>query len=236
MCVAIIWKWCNSPSDLKVFSDGFSEGQTKDIRSGFPTELSPYTEDYDYMSDSDLEDGEDEPNDEGGLNLQRPGDMEDIHNSHSDASHNPSPPPSSIGAVDAQNDRSSPSPLDIRHLVHLKSQCLQQSLEDRQGCYHSRYRSRDVRTVCLYIFHCTSLANCSFQAFLYFLYSGDIHFALLSSDPRQNLPAQARVGDWITGKLPSPSAKSIYRLADKVTNIVLILIPLLTYRSTIYQT
>jgi len=40
-----------------VFSDGFSEGQTRDINGGFPSESHPYTEDYDYLSDSDLEDG-----------------------------------------------------------------------------------------------------------------------------------------------------------------------------------
>ena len=83
---------------------------------------------------------------------------------------------------------------------------------------------------------CSSLANCSFEAFLYFLYSDDINFAPLSSDPRKNLAAQARVGDWSTGRLPSPSAKSIYRLADKVTNIGSIPIPSLIDISMICQT
>jgi len=40
-----------------VFSDGVSEGQTRDINGEFPSESHPYTEDYDYLSDSDLEDG-----------------------------------------------------------------------------------------------------------------------------------------------------------------------------------
>jgi len=40
-----------------VFSDGFSEGQTRDINGEFPTDSYPYTEHYDYLSDSDLEDG-----------------------------------------------------------------------------------------------------------------------------------------------------------------------------------
>jgi len=40
-----------------VFSDGFSEGQTRDINGEFPSDSHPYTEDYDYLSDSDLEDG-----------------------------------------------------------------------------------------------------------------------------------------------------------------------------------
>jgi hypothetical protein len=59
----------------------------------------------------------------------------------------------------------------------------------------------------------------SFEAMLYFLYTGEIKFARFNSDPRQELSAQTRTGDWSTGRLPSPSAKSIYRLADKVTRL-----------------
>ena len=40
-----------------MFSDAFSEGQKKDISGGFPSGSDPYTEHYDYPSDSDLEDG-----------------------------------------------------------------------------------------------------------------------------------------------------------------------------------
>jgi len=52
---------------------------------------------------------------------------------------------------------------------------------------------------------------------IHFLYTGEITFAPFSSDPFHALPAEARTGDWVTGSPPSPSAKSIYRLADKVT-------------------
>ena len=38
-----------------MFSDAFSEGQSRDINEGFPTD-STTTEVYDYLSDSDLED------------------------------------------------------------------------------------------------------------------------------------------------------------------------------------
>ena len=43
-----------------MFSDGFSEGQTRNINEGFPSDTHPYTESYDYLSDSDLEDDESE--------------------------------------------------------------------------------------------------------------------------------------------------------------------------------
>jgi len=57
---------------------------------------------------------------------------------------------------------------------------------------------------------------------LYFLYTGEIKFAPFNSDSRLQLPARARAGDWTTEKPPSPSAKSIYRLADKVTGLVFV--------------
>lgn len=39
-----------------MFSDGFSEGQTRNVDEAFPSESDPYAEHYDYLSDSDLED------------------------------------------------------------------------------------------------------------------------------------------------------------------------------------
>lgn len=43
-----------------MFSDGYSEGRLKDIDESFPPDSLPFTEDYDYLSDSDLEDEESE--------------------------------------------------------------------------------------------------------------------------------------------------------------------------------
>jgi hypothetical protein len=60
---------------------------------------------------------------------------------------------------------------------------------------------------------------CSFKAMLYFLYAGEIKFAPFRSYPGLQLPAQERTGDWNAAKHPSPSAKSIYRLADMVTSL-----------------
>lgn len=45
-----------------MLSDGFSEGQTRDINEGFPSDSFLYTDHFDYLSDSDLED-EDLPED-----------------------------------------------------------------------------------------------------------------------------------------------------------------------------
>lgn len=57
----------------------------------------------------------------------------------------------------------------------------------------------------------------SFEAMIYFLYTGQIRFASTGAGPRHELPAEERAGDWNASMHPSPSAKSIYRLADKVT-------------------
>ena len=45
-----------SHNPVPVFSDGFSEGRTRNIDEGFPSNSDPYADDYDYLSDSDLED------------------------------------------------------------------------------------------------------------------------------------------------------------------------------------
>ena len=66
-------------------------------------------------------------------------------------------------------------------------------------------------------FH-TWLTYRRFEAMVYFLYTGEITFAPLGSDPRHELPVEERTGDWNIGRVPSPSAKSMYRLADKVTS------------------
>ena len=54
---------------------------------------------------------------------------------------------------------------------------------------------------------------------LYFLYTGEIEFAPFRLDPDHQLPPQARTGGWNVERLPSASAKSIYRLADMVTSL-----------------
>ncbi|KAF9650016.1 hypothetical protein BDM02DRAFT_1689999 [Thelephora ganbajun] len=160
------------PSTL--FSNAFSERETGDINGGFPPDSHPYTEDYDYLSDSDLEDtsscfeeSEEEPHEDSDDNSPRLEDAPDPQTSQTTTSDNPPPHPSSAETIAI---------------------------------------IRDVAAV-------------TFEAVLYFLYTGDIKFAPLSSDPRHELPAKARTGDWSAGKPPLPSAKSIYRLADKVTSL-----------------
>ncbi|KAF9778322.1 hypothetical protein BJ322DRAFT_493551 [Thelephora terrestris] len=58
------------------------------------------------------------------------------------------------------------------------------------------------------------MAFVTFQAFIFYLYTGQIQFAPLG--PRENRSSRtAEAQTTINDKIPSPSPKSIYRLADK---------------------
>jgi hypothetical protein len=213
-----------------VFSDAFSEGQTRDINLGFPSDSHPYTEYYDYLSDSDLEDGsscsdeeDEEPReDDDDSSQKKPEGAPDPQTSQTIVSDGPPPHPSSTETSEAQNnDRSTSFPVDRFRILVNPSHRLNDDLQ-RTGKVAI---IRDMGAVTC-VQHSPSptdshilLAGRSFEAMLYFLYTGEIKFAPFSSGHRHELPAQARTGDWSTGKLPSPSAKSIYRLADKVIGL-----------------
>ena len=203
-----------------MFSDGFSEGQTRDINDGFPAHSHPYADEYDYMSDSDLEDG-----------CSSSGEDEELHENCGSQNENredtlptnvptsPPPPPSPVEAnEEAQNDKKSfHFPFDIRPLANTIY-----SPDNKYSRMGKVAIIRDMGAVTYVQYGFThsesrfSFTNHSYEAFLYFLYTGEMNFAPLSSDPRYPPPAQSRAGDWSMGRLPSPSAKSVYRLADKV--------------------
>jgi hypothetical protein len=98
-----------------VFSDGFSEGQLRDINRGFPSDSLPYTDDYDYLSDSDLEDEsshsgkeEEELQDVSGGGMRQGLDGGgDSQSPQTITSNNPSSCPSSVETTEVRNgDRS----------------------------------------------------------------------------------------------------------------------------------
>ena len=55
----------------------------------------------------------------------------------------------------------------------------------------------------------------SFQAFLFYLYTGHIEFAPFGSEANRKTRA-AEIGSLAPDRVPRPSPKSMYRLADKV--------------------
>ncbi|KAF9779806.1 hypothetical protein BJ322DRAFT_343003 [Thelephora terrestris] len=162
-----------------LFSDGFLEGQTRNIDEEFPSDSFPYIDYYDYLSDSDLEDEEEgeEPAEDGKPEL--PLGTQDLHSETSPAANPPRPSRDMCDSVES----------------------------------HHTHENGSVRMGRVAIIR--DMAAVTFEAMMYYLYTGEVIFAPFSSDPRHELHAGARSGDWNAAKPPSPSAKSIYRLADK---------------------
>ena len=94
------------------------------------------------------------------------------------------------------------------------------------GCDYTRYRSCNVRSPPYHENQFSNLTgDCNLEAALYFLYTGETSFAPFHPDPHHKNPAEARTGDWTVGRVPSPFAKSIYRLADRVTVLTVVFPP-----------
>ena len=85
----------------------------RDINDGFPSGSHPYTEDYDYLSDSDLEDGfyfsgeNEESRDIGGSSQQRLKNEEDAETIGVVAADTPPSSPSPLGTSDTRNNNRS---------------------------------------------------------------------------------------------------------------------------------
>lgn len=183
----------------------FSDAQIRDIKGGFPSDALPYTDNYDYLSDDDLEDGSfsgedgEKPQGDDSGNPRRGFQDAEVVTVQAILSNSLLSCPSSVQVTEGQNDKTPRmcKVVIIRDVAALT--CVQNGLT-RQSC--------------------NLLVNHRFKALLYFSYTGEIEFAPPISDLRHELPVRARGGDWRTGRLPSPSAKSVYRLADKVTILI----------------
>lgn len=87
-----------------------------DIDGGFPSDSRPHAEDYDYLSDSDLEDAcgdEEEPQEYDDGNSQQRLESAEVMQAHQPVvSHSWPPGPSSAETIEPQNDnRSTPFPI-----------------------------------------------------------------------------------------------------------------------------
>jgi hypothetical protein len=101
-----------------VFSDEFTEGRQHDVYGGFPADSQHYTDDYRYLSDSDLEDGssysgedEEEPQrGDGGTSQRRDEKMGFAQEFHTVIPGDPSQPPSPAEEIESpDSNRSLPS-------------------------------------------------------------------------------------------------------------------------------
>ena len=79
---------------LAVFSDRFSEGTLKNLKDGFPPDEEPYTDSYEYPSDSDLDEVEGDTEADGSPN---DGTVTDHPACEKGSTHTKRPSPSTIG-------------------------------------------------------------------------------------------------------------------------------------------
>ncbi|KAF9779832.1 hypothetical protein BJ322DRAFT_1167035 [Thelephora terrestris] len=151
---------------------GFSEGRTKDINGGFPpgADSFPYTDHYDYLSDSDLED--EEPIEHCEQELP------------------------SIAQVLGSEARMTPGnpPQPSRGMSEVENRRIRDRVSERMG------RVAIVRDI----------AAVTFEALIYYLYTGEVIFAPFSSDPRRELTTEPRTGNWKAAKPPSPQGDASY--------------------------
>ena len=133
-----------------MFSDGFLEGQTRDINEEFPFDSHPYTEYYDYLSDSDLEDGsscseEDYAEASENIDPELPSSLWDLDPQVPSTTPLDHPPQSStdVGGVD---ERLAPIFLGPSNISRsLAFQTRRRFTKNGEGCHYSRHGSGDVR-------------------------------------------------------------------------------------------
>ena len=72
------------------------------------------------------------------------------------------------------------------------------------------------RSVSRFLDACTKITHNRFQALLRYLYTDEIEFAPWGSTERRKARALENISE--SYGIPKPSPKSVYRIADKVTN------------------
>ena len=125
---------------MEVLSDGFSEGQARDINGGFPSDSRPYTDDYDYLSDSDLEDEPSCREDED----EEPSEVDDPKLSRISELRVPLTPPSedpprpAADVIEVQDDdKSAPMPIKLSNISdQLVPQARRPSNKNGENCHH----------------------------------------------------------------------------------------------------
>lgn len=168
-----------------LFSDGFAEGEFKDLRDGFPSCGPPYTDSYEYLSDSDLDEEE-------CTRIDEPANVDTVPNNFDKVvpgqkciqPTDPSPQTSNRGGVENAATRDPNSRLG--------------TTDTQQG---------KVAVI-------KDMAATTFEALLYYMYTGEIDFAPFCSEGKGDCHVWGE-RRWEMGGRPKVSPKSVYRLADK---------------------
>jgi len=133
---------------VEVLSDGFSEGQTRDINRGFPSDSRPYTDDYDYLSDSDLEDEpfcrEEEDEDPSEVDDPKPSRGSELRVPLILPSEDLPRPAADVTEVQ-NDDKSAPMPIEPSNISdQLVPQARRPSNKNGENCHHPRHGSGNV--------------------------------------------------------------------------------------------
>jgi len=187
-------------------------GTGENLRSGFPTDIKPYTNGYDYEDDSDLEEGDeedildDEPAGAPQVTTEQPGNIEDdiIAIENSDAKTNE---PSEIISVSDLDSLFSGSPDAGGEARTAPSAHTGQIVIIEDVAFVTSVGFLPVDAY-------TEIMCNRFQALLRYLYTGEIEFAPWGSTERRGARSLEKISE--SYGMPKPSPKSIYRLADKV--------------------
>jgi len=189
-------------------------GTKENLRARFPTDRRPYTTRYDYEDDSDLEEDDDddivddEPASAPQVVTKKPRDSSDIVVlENSDVKINESSDIISVSDLDSLFSGSS----DTKGETETASSAWHVGkvvvIEDVAFVTYVGLPSPYART---------KITCNRFQALLRYLYTDEIEFAPWGSTERREARALEKVSK--SYRIPKPSPKSIYRLADKVTS------------------
>ena len=201
-----------SLSQINSFTALGERESKEDLRAKFPVDRKPYTDNFDYEDDSDLDDDDedvifdDEPVGAPQVTTEEPGNTDDdiITVGNSDAKTRE---PSDIisvsdldslfsGSPDAGSEGGAATSAHIGKVVIIEDVAF-------------------VTSACFLPFDAYTKITCDrFQASLRYLYTGEIEFAPWGSAERRKARSLEKISE--AYGIPKPSPKSIYRLADKV--------------------
>jgi len=194
------------------------KGAKENLRVRFPEDRKPYANRYDYEDDSDLEEDDDDGDGDGNdiLEDEPAGDPQAVTEKPRD---------SDIVVLEKSDARSN-EPSDIISVSDLDS--LFSDSSDTKGGTKTASPAHvgkvavieDVAFV-TYVrlpspYACAKITCTRFQAMLRYLYTDEIEFAPWGSTERRKARALEKVSE--SYGIPKPSPKSVYRLAEKVTN------------------
>jgi len=191
------------------------KGAKENLRARFPEGRKPYASRYDYEDDSDFEedsddDGDDilddEPAGDSQAVTEKPRDNDVVVLEKSDAKSNESSDITSVSDLDSlfSDTSDTKGKTETASSAHVGKVVV---IEDVAFVTYVRLPSP---------YACAKITCTRFQAMLRYLYTDEIEFAPWGSTERRKARALEKVSE--SYGIPKPSPKSVYRLAEKVTN------------------